>query len=230
MVVTYFITHKPFTPDLAASLGLAFWRVLSAGLIVFAAGGFGYKFLPLAGLHPLARLSVQAAAGLGVMSIGLLLVGSLALPEWFPWLLLAGLLAWLFRSSAAWLKQLSGLKDLWRESSSFGRLVGGILGITIAAALLIALAPPLKFDALMYHLVMPQAYLLNGKIGYLPWIAMTGMPQVTEMLYTWAMALGGVSGCSAIGLDGGFAGYAGSVGATSACGFRQTRPGPDWQP
>ena len=38
---------------------------------------------------------------------------------------------------------------------------------------------------------MPRAYLDAGRIGYLPWIVMTGMPQNTEMLHTWAVALGG---------------------------------------
>lgn len=199
IVVAYFVTHKPLTPEIAAGLGLACWRVLAAGLMVFAAGGFGMKFFPLAELHPLARLSLQAAVGLGGMALGLLLIGSLMLPVWLPWLLLAVLIAWLFKPGLAWLKQISSLGEIWRESSRFGRWTGGILGITLLAAFLIALAPALRYDALMYHLVMPQAYLQDGRIGYLPWIAMTGMPQVSEMLYTWAMSLGGAQAAALLG-------------------------------
>jgi len=199
IVVAYFVTHKPITPEIASGLALSAWRVLAAGLIVFTAGGFGSKFFPLPELHPLARLSIQAAIGMGGMALGFLLIGSLALPVWLPWLLLAALFIWLFRPGLVWLKQSAGLKEIWREGSPFGRWVGGILGVTLLAAFLIALAPPLRYDALMYHLVMPQAYLQDGRIGYLPWIAMTGMPQISEMLFTWAMALGGAQAAALLG-------------------------------
>jgi hypothetical protein len=199
IVVTYFVTHKPITPEIAAGLGLAAWRVVAAGLMVFTAGGLGAKFFPLPELHPLARLSLQAAIGLGGMALGLLIIGSLALPVWLPWLLLAALFLWLFRAGLLWVKQMAGLKEIWSESSSFERWVCGLLGATLLASALIALAPPLRYDALMYHLVMPQAYLQDGRIGYLPWIAMTGMPQVSEMLYTWAMALGGAQTSALLG-------------------------------
>jgi hypothetical protein len=55
--------------------------------------------------------------------------------------------------------------------------------------LLQALAPPLKWDSLVYHLEMPRQYLDAGKIIYLENNLFVGFPQLVEMNYTWTMAL-----------------------------------------
>jgi hypothetical protein len=65
--------------------------------------------------------------------------------------------------------------------------------------LLISLAPPLKFDALVYHLVLPQVYINTGRLTYLPWNAFWGMPQTAEMLFTSAISLAGVESATALG-------------------------------
>lgn len=56
-----------------------------------------------------------------------------------------------------------------------------------------ALGPEHGFDALWYHLTLPKIYLLNHKIEYIPGglLYYSAMPQLTEMLYTSALALNG---------------------------------------
>jgi hypothetical protein len=101
------------------------------------------------------------------------------------------LLVVLRRSALAWLQGWRGLSALWRESGSFERGLAGLLALVFAVMLGVALAPPLQYDALMYHFAMPNAYLRAARVEYLPWIVMSGMPQTAEMLYTWVIALAG---------------------------------------
>jgi hypothetical protein len=200
MIVLYYVSHKPFTAELALSLAQNLWRMVAALLLVTLGGGLGRRLMGELELGPLVNLSLQAALGLGILAIGVLVVGSLlGLPRWLLWLAVPLLLGWLRRQVLDWCAQWRGLAAIWRASSSFGRWIGAFLGILFLSSLLIALAPPVTFDALMYHLVMPNAYLQQGRITYLPWIVMTGMPQNTEMLYTWVMALGGSSAALVLG-------------------------------
>lgn len=192
LIAAYYAAHKPFTPELALGLTLAAWRMLVAGGILTLAGGLGLRLWSCAEQPVLVRLALQAGLGLGIFSLGILAVGStVGLPGWLWWLLLAALALLLRRSALNWLRQWAGLAELWRESGRFARWLAVVIALLFLLMLMVALAPPLHFDSLAYHLVMPRAYLDAGRIAYLPWIVMTGMPQATEMLHTWAMALGG---------------------------------------
>ncbi len=93
-----------------------------------------------------------------------------------------------------------------------GRLLGVGLGLLGLAALLVALAPPLAFDSLTDHLVLPASYLQQGRVGYLAWTPFSGMPQNVEMLYTWAMALGGNEAAAMLGVDFGLLAAIGLLG------------------
>jgi hypothetical protein len=192
VLVLYFLSHKPLNPQLAFDLLLAAWRLTAAAILVTLAGGLGLRLAPLPGLHPLARLSLQAGLGLGLFALGVLLIGAtLGAPRWlfFAAVILLALL--LRRPGLAWASQFRAFGDLWDESGRFGRLAAALLATGLLAGLAVALAPPLKYDALSYHLTLPEAYLRLGRIEYLPWIATWGHPQAAEMLYTWAIALAG---------------------------------------
>jgi hypothetical protein len=65
------------------------------------------------------------------------------------------------------------------------------VGVLLISTLVITLAPPTQFDTLVYHLSLPKIYLETGRIVYVPWLFYWGMPQITEMLFTWAYALAG---------------------------------------
>ncbi len=200
IVLGYFVFHKPFSPDLAGIVAQAIWRIALAFLLVAISGGVGGKLLQMEDYHPLARLSVQSALGLGLIAVLLMIIGLLGgfNPLVFACLLL-GLVIFFRREIRAWMKLWRGLADFWKESSRYWKICGAFVTAILCFGLMTALAPPIKYDALMYHLTMPQAYLQSGSFPYLPWIVMSGMPQTTEMLYTMAMALGGAQGAAVLG-------------------------------
>ncbi len=218
MIVLYFISHKPLTPGLAAALGLIIWRLVIALALVSLGGGIGSLIYRDAGSHPLARLALQAGLGLGALSLGVLIIGSTAgLPGWLLWLALPVLLAVFFRQERAWWQEWRGLGDLWKDNSRFSLWVSVLCGLLLICTLAVALAPPVKFDSLTYHLVQPNAYLSDGRVSYLPWIVMTGMPQNAEMLYTWAIALGGNSAATTLAWFFGVLALAGLAGYLYQC-------------
>ncbi len=200
LVLGYFIYHKPFTPDFVGVLAQAAWRVTLAFVIVAICGGVGRTLITMESHHPLTRLSVQAGLGLGLLALLLMMIGFVGGFHELTFALLLLGLAFLFRRNIlAWMRSWSGLLSFWKESSRFWKICGGLAVAILGLGLLTALAPPIKYDALMYHLTMPQAYLRSGSFSYLPWIVMTGMPQTTEMLHTLAMSLGGAQGAAVLG-------------------------------
>lgn len=196
ILVGYYAGHKPFAPELAAALGLALWRLLAAGLLLTLMGGTGAFLLrraPVQGLHPLLLAALQAGLGWGVVSLGGLLLGvSVGLSRPLLWALPLIALVLLQKDARVWLREIGALLDLWRESGWFERWAGGLASAALLAALAVALAPPTAYDALLYHLAMPDAYLTAGRVEYLPWLVMSGMPQTVEMIYTLAIAWGGL--------------------------------------
>lgn len=200
VIALYYLTHKPFSPEMALALALAGWRMLLAGGITALAGGLGMKLWSGADQHPLLRMALQAGLGLGVFSLGILIIGgTLGIPTWLWWLLPLVMFILLRRSVLTWLRQAAVLREIWHHSDTFSRCLAVMVSLLFLSQLSIALAPPLQYDSLNYHLVMPHAYLQAGRIEYLPWIAMTGMPQNTEMLHTWAIALGGDEAATTLG-------------------------------
>lgn len=202
ILLLYFTGHKPLTPALAAAMAQAGWRLLIALALISLAGGIGAFFFrrgEAEGWHLLSLLAIQAGLGFGAVGLGVLALGAtIGLRAWLlglPVLLLVLLRPWV----KSWWSHWRALVALWRESDMFGRWVGGLTGAAMLCALAVALAPPLAYDALVYHLTMPAAYLRAGRVEYLPWIIMTGLPQGTEMLYTLAMGLGGGQAAAVIG-------------------------------
>ncbi len=96
---------------------------------------------------------------------------------------------------------------LWKEVSGFrpnlGKFFGKdqtdrgfqgfnilILTILVVLALILALAPPVKTDALVYHLAIPKAYLENHGIINLPNNMYSFFPLLFEMVFLFAMTFG----------------------------------------
>ncbi len=200
VLMLYYVSHKPFSPELAASLALAFWRILLGAILITTAGAIGQRIAPFDDLPRLVRLSLQSALGLGVYALFILIVGAtIGLNVWLLGLLPIAVGIALRRSLLKWARQVSALRDLWRESDSMGRTVAVLCALLLLNALTVALAPPLKFDALVSHLALPQAYLEAGRVQYFSTQVMSGMPQNAEMLFTWAIALGGLSAATVLG-------------------------------
>jgi len=216
IVSLYFVLHKPFSLELALGLGRAFFRLLAAWGVVSVAGGLGAWIHPAGGYHPLGRLALQAALGLGILSIVVLILGAtLGLSLSLLWLLLIvpGVLLW--RHVLGWWVNWGEFRQIWGESDFVGRAIALVVGLLLLSTMITALAPPLKFDALVYHLTLPRAYLQAGRIAYLPWMMFWGMPQVAEMLYTWTMALAGVQAAVVLGWVFGLVALTGMFGFVS---------------
>ncbi|HSV86967.1 MAG TPA: glycosyltransferase family 39 protein [Levilinea sp.] len=200
IIVVYYSSHKPFTAEFAINVLWSAWRLIVGLTLVALAGGIGYRIFRDESLNPFALLALQMALGLGFLALTVLLIGvTVGLPFWLPALLLILLLVVFRKPAWAWTRQWRAWQDIWRQSDRFSRTLGSLIAGLLFAALLYGLAPPLKYDSLVYHLVLPDAYLRAGRIEYLPWIMKSGMPQTAEMLYALSMALSGAAGAAVMG-------------------------------
>lgn len=213
VIAGYYVTHKPFDASFALSFALILWRTLLTALIFGLAGGMGVRLLPQLPLHPLAALTIQAAFGLGLMAVVILITGALVGTHgWLFAVLVAGLLLLLRRSVRLWFLQWRAVREVVQASSTAERWAGILILIALFAALWTALAPPVRYDALVYHLTLPQAYLATGKITHIGWLMMSGYPQSAEMLYLLAMALGGAPAAAVLGWGFAVLGWSGLLG------------------
>lgn len=213
VITFYYVTHKPFDPSFALAFSLNLWRILLAGSILALAGGIGNRLLPALPFHPLAALAVQAILGLGLIALLILLIGSVL--GVYSWLFAVFLLAGIFllrHSIRPWLEHWKTWKEIIQNSSTSERWIGILIIISLSSPLWTALAPPIKYDALVYHLTLPQAYLTAGRITHIPWLMMSGYPQNTEMLYLLAMSLGGASAATVLGWSFALLGLCGLFG------------------
>lgn len=199
VVLMYYVSHKPITADVMVNLGMLLWRLGVTAVIVSAGGAVGSLFFKGSEVHALTRAALQAALGLGVFALAALLVGSLVGVNWLFFAVIALTGMALFRRVRDWWQNWGSLKTIWLESDGFGRTGGALCAILMLCALAVALAPPLWFDALSTHLLLPQAYLNDGEVAYLPWQVMSGMPQNMEMLFMVAMSAADGQAATAVG-------------------------------
>jgi hypothetical protein len=194
VVAGYFILHKPVTPETAAALGLAAWRILVSLYIMALAGAIGNRTGKQIEDNPSSSAVIQAGLGLGILSVYILITGSLIGVNWITLGIVPLTAAIILRSSfLAWFRAVTGsIRELVQSAGRFEKWLAAFIAVIFACSLITALAPPFRYDALMYHLVMPQTYVHQGSVTHIPWLVMSGMPQSTEMLYTMAIQLGGL--------------------------------------
>jgi hypothetical protein len=169
ILILYYSIHKPITVDHTVGLLTMLYRFLIAALMVGLGGGIGLRTVKLENLYPLTRISLQAGLGLGFLGTGYFLIGvTLGLPFWLSWLLFVGLWVLFHKHIIQWVRQWKGLQELWLESGNFSHTIALLIGLMQLFTLTIALAPPLKYDSLVYHLTLPEAYLNAGQVQYFP--------------------------------------------------------------
>jgi hypothetical protein len=198
VLVAYYVIHKPFVPANVLAVGEALAGLVGAGLVVAAGTGIGLVLLRRLDLAPAERIVWAAAIGLGmVSSVGLALGAAGLLRPWLLWLLTAvGLAA---TGRRLWrVLQASWVDPSWRPRDRFERLLAACCGLALAVALAWALAPPVAWDALVYHLTGPKLYLAAGRIDHSLDVPYLGFPQLVEMLFAWGMGLGGERAAAAI--------------------------------
>ncbi len=143
--------------------------------LIFSLGlGFGFNIMLVFGLGLLGGVNQPVAYGLLIVELALLWPFLRKRPLSNPLRLISGSLKGWWQTARLWEKWLG----LW--------LFGAAL-----ATLLIALAPPLAWDALMYHLEGPRQYIAAGRIEHLPRLGQASFPFGMEMLFTWGLLLHG---------------------------------------
>jgi hypothetical protein len=187
------------TGRIAGALG-SFWLDIGLlGLCGLASALLGHRLLffwPVFQGFEKAIFSLGLGFGLNIMLIlGLGLVGGVNRPVAYGLLLVELALLW------PWLRRRPVLNPLgfifqpvqrwWVAAGVWEKTLGVWLLLAALATLLLALAPPLAWDALMYHLEGPRQYIQAGRIEPLPRLGQASYPFGMEMLFTWGLLLHG---------------------------------------
>lgn len=190
-VSLYYLTHKPFTPVVGINIALGIWQIGISFSILAISGGIGTRILRSFPSHPLAGVAVRLTVGIGVLSAIVMLFGGIInINGWSAWGLWFGIGLLLRRSIFHWIVDaLDGIKEL-KQGGKLGKSLAWLSGLIFLASLLMALAPPLKFDSLVYHFSLPKMYLESGEVYYISENSFWGFPQIIHMLYLWGLALG----------------------------------------
>lgn len=169
--------------------------LLAVWLLAVISGSIGRSVLKSFDFSKLSiqeRLVIESMIGLGLISIGTLLLGMLGYFNKYLWLILAILAVVLFRSVWEWLKAWStALSQAEAPANAWERFIANFSQIALIVALVLALAPPFAWDGMAYHLEIPQRYIETGIIGQHLDIHFFGSPQSMEMLYGLVMILTG---------------------------------------
>lgn len=165
-------------PALAASLSL---------LLLWGAGRRLCRALGIPGDGVLISLPVALALGLfGTVLFAAGLAGGLALGIGLclAAVAVAGAAeAWASRGRLR-LPGLPGPAPLWKT------VLAAALGCSFFHIMVNALAPPVGWDALAYHLAIPRLYLDADAVRRIPWLLQSYWPHLLELLYTVPLALG----------------------------------------
>ncbi len=176
--------------DLAAALGLL---AVCVGVGRFALARAGVTFR-----QPLDALLFAVPVGCGIVAAAILVVGFVGLLRPAVLLLLIAAAAVVARH------ELGELPSLLRGAASYARggttgaelgLLGAlVLGAATVFLMVFALAPPVDWDSLLYHLQVPAQFLEHGRI-YLPEDNLkASYINLVHMLYLPLLAVGSQSG------------------------------------
>lgn len=207
LLAAYYLYHKPIDLTLVSSILRIGWILITAFWILSLAGGLGKRLFPWTELSAVERAFLQLMLGLGIFSTIIFFLVWIGIGfKVEVWLLFILPLPFLWRSIPLWWADWKATFIDLPQTSRFGHLLALFAGLLCLQALLIALSPPVQYDALTYHLAFPKLYLDSGSItAGVSWFR-SGMPQTGEMLYTWAMVTGQVSSAPVLSWAVGVAG------------------------
>jgi hypothetical protein len=187
----YYWGHKPFDTAWVIKTGTFFAPLFCALLFLFAGGLLGFRILKgKQGASTPVAISLQFILGSGLLAVAILIVGlTLGINRWIAWGLLLLVLGLHYRLVPQWLQQWKHINLSGIRMARFDILLSVLLGISLLFSFLSNWLPLYHFDTLMYHVMLPKAYLLEGRITDLPWQIQSGMPQNGEMFYLWGISL-----------------------------------------
>jgi 4-amino-4-deoxy-L-arabinose transferase-like glycosyltransferase len=193
ILLLFYLNHKPLPGDFLARIGAFCLPLAGAIWILWVAEGIGRPLTRDGTLNPLEKTALSGALGLGVLS---LLALALAAVGWISGVAIAILLIALtivfFRESLGWFISLvKGRSILPPPGDSFSLVCGIFVLATILLSLGVALSPPVAWDALVYHLRIPQQILAAHSLQLPGDSLFREMPNVAEMISTAALGLTG---------------------------------------
>mgnify|MGYP000924424174 CR=1 FL=1 len=200
MVSLYYWGHKPFDAAQAVNIGSMLLDLLLAIAVTGVCGGAGRKIFgwvqkpkteqPHTQNGAAEQAILQAAAGMGVLSLVWLLLGAAGLfYRWTAWLILLGGGVLLWRDIRAWSVDLAAALNFWRNGKPFDKVLIVFISLIVILQVLWAVAPPVKYDGLTYHLQLPRQYIAAHRFVFTADNPYWGHPQTGEMLFTWMMLL-----------------------------------------
>ena len=189
VVASYYVVHTPEAFENRSHFFGAWLDIIIVVSLVGLSGGIGRRTLPSNDhIGSLEWVSICAAFGLGLLGFLVLAIGVVGLLKpWLMWLLLVLGIVFFWSDILAWFRGWRGLFQV--DKGKLTWISAGFVVFISLLGLLQSLAPPLKWDSLVYHLEMPRQYLDAGRIIYLENNIFVGFPQLAEMNYTWSMAL-----------------------------------------
>lgn len=213
----YYYYHKPVNVAMIAPPLSALIDVLFAGLFAGFAGGLGRRILPAHSIPELERVALQFALGAGIIALLWLGFGALGLyrfPLAAPLLLLGWVVFW--RDARGWYRSLGAIRDVWRQTRGLEKGLAMLAMLLLAYQLFIALAPPIKWDALAYHLQLPRQFLAAGRLVFIPENPYWGHPEIVEMLNTFALSFHRAQTAAVLGWSVGVIFLIGLLGFTNS--------------
>ncbi len=184
----FYRTQKPFTVETFLAFADSLLNVALALFTLLLGTAMGQRLLRgLSFTSPGEGLVFAAGIGLGILSLFTLGLGLLGLlyPGLF-YVLSLGLALFLLPQILSLLKRVTRL----RLPSRPPLFIGLYLVATLSLSFLLALAPPISFDALLYHLAGPKLYIQEHRIWAVDNFPLY-FPSLMEMLFTWGMLLKG---------------------------------------
>ncbi len=171
-------------------------------VIVLAAFCAGEKLWRRLRLHfntCLETFVFSTAAGLGIISYSVLILGSVRLLYRTPcYLLLAGIIAASIPRIRSFLRELRDERQEQAEKSALQRIdspfitaLKVIFIISICLYLVQVFSPPLNYDSLAYHLAIPKIYAEQHHVSYIPHNVYANFPMTMEFLYVLGLLLRG---------------------------------------
>lgn len=195
VLLVYYWIHKPITPVFGRAIGGATLDVLSAVIMALAGVGLSRTILPLICprwnevLSSGERLAGEVLLGLGILSVLILLVGLVYLHAISIGLLLVVIIGSTYRVIWEWLREFKDFVGRIFTAEAWDQVLLCFIVVNLGMALIMALAPPTKFDGLVYHLVGPKHWVDEGRFVTLSGSHFFGFPQFIHTLYAGQMAL-----------------------------------------
>jgi hypothetical protein len=176
-----------YTAGIVVSLAFAIW----IGWVVLKCGAWALRVIMRdAELPPLEGRVFSAALGFFVISTTTLLLGSLRL--WYGGIFLSLLIAatvvfllqeWRTLHWPRAIPPITFLKDWWTHIA--------VVLLVIAGAIIFVgdISPEIFFDSLVYHLAIPNLYLLNHRIYQEPHFPLAGLIMNVQMFWGFALSV-----------------------------------------